>query len=107
MSHWVYTNEQLPPVGRYVLVHLKDMPWHDRSDQEGVVFKVAKLIKGISLAERDIYLEHGNPRGKVIQFGDADGNNILPYKWETFGASAFFGHEVDRWMEIPRRLMER
>jgi hypothetical protein len=72
----------LPPFGRFVLVHLVDMPWADK-DQEGVMFDVARRVECA-----------------------VEGNNRVPYAWETWGPSKYFGHEVDMWCELPRSFFD-
>lgn len=119
---WVSTGVRLPEEGRYVLVHLTKTNWHSNNDPEGVYFKVAQMVTGISMAEREAmkdgsipdpdsagYIAEGttwkesiSKRSSTYKAEDEDGNNHRPYNWCTFGPSNYFGQEVDKWMEIPR-----
>jgi hypothetical protein len=113
MNQWIPARISLPPEGVYVLVHLTKDNWFDESDQVGVKFKTAKLVKGISQRDREM-MERGllpNPlvlfyggessrRSKVIRNSDESGNNLRPYTWEGFGSDSFWGQEVDYWMHI-------
>lgn len=119
MSDWKDPEVELPPEGRYVLVRITRRTWIDGDDQDGVQYQIAKLVKGISeetrakmkageLEDPD-YPLYGMRRGEVpakrsaVHTGGDEGmNNERPYQWRTFGPCAFFGQEVDRWMEIPR-----
>lgn len=120
MSDWIYTKDELPIVGRYVLVHLVKTNWIDSTDPKGVYHDVAKMVKGISLEEREAMkngdlpdadmnyrtnLSTGNPmmvtRSMTYTSADEGMNNERPYVWKTFGPSSYFGQEVDRWLPIP------
>lgn len=108
-------SSDLPPEGEYVLIYAPDRPWHDDTDQAHVKMKVAKLVKGISLKEReDLNKTHipetvlSMPNGSrletcgvSIRFGDEHENNKVPYAWETFGPNSFFGQEVTHWAYLP------
>ena len=97
----ISVNERLPKERTYVLVHYKRGNWIDSDDQEGCEWKVAKLIRGISKAERNL-LSNNNPRKKLWTVGDEGMNNERPYRWETFGHSDFFGQDIDYWCELPK-----
>jgi hypothetical protein len=58
------------------------MPWVS-TDQEGVMFDVARCVECA-----------------------VEGNNRVPYAWETWGPSKYFGHEVDMWCELPRSFFD-
>lgn len=118
-SPWIPITERLPEPGRYVLVRLTKNNWGD-IDQEGVYFKVCKLVRGISEVDREKmkrgeipdpeerswvgerYTALVNKRSNTYKSGDEHGNNHRPYSWESFGPGGYFGQEVDYWMEIPR-----
>lgn len=76
----VDVNESLPQDGKYVLIHLTDKPWHDREDQTGVMWVVAKFVR---LETEEI------------------GNNQKLYRWNEFGPGDHCGQDVDYWMELP------
>jgi hypothetical protein len=121
---WVLVETALPPEGKYVLIHLTNNNWKDSSDPEGVYFKVAKMVKGISKTERVAMLAGDLPdpevqsmswngetwelvahrRSAITTGEDEAGNNLRPYRWEEFGPGKRFGQEVDRWMHIPERV---
>jgi hypothetical protein len=116
---WKHVSDEMPEEGRYVLVRLMKDNWGSK-DQEGVYFKVCCLERGISMAERrkmaagelpdpteyywsgDPALRHESRRSNSYKSGDEHGNNQMPYRWQAFGPDAYFGQEVDYWMEIPR-----
>ena len=119
---WMDAKKDLPPEGIYVLAHIAEgaRPWRDSDDNGGVFFRIVKLERGISQAERskmrsgelpdyDTYGWRGsNPmvevtskRSSLICGCDEHGNNLLPYVWEEFGPDSFFGQEIDYWMYIP------
>jgi len=120
-SAWVSVEDDLPPEGKYVLVHLTKDNWKDHEDTDGVCCKVAKLCKGISLEEREAMKRGEIPdpeesgwiapnarwqkiksrRSATIRAEDEHGNNKRPYKWLNFGTGDFWGQEVDYWMPIP------
>jgi len=111
---WININDQLPPEGRYVLIHLLKDNWIC-SDKDGVYYKVARLESGLSKADR-AKMESGeipNPevvfvsgrhsrRSRVYGSADEHENNKRPYWFSEFGPGSYFGQEVDFWMEIPR-----
>lgn len=69
---------QLPPIGRYVLIHMKSPPWR-ASDMEGVLWRVA-----------------------ARQRCQPTANNPNDWCWDEFGPSSHWPGEVDRWLELPR-----
>lgn len=112
-NQWIDAKKRLPREGEYVLIHLTKDNWGDSSDEKGVYFKVAKLVKGISVTEReqmeagklpnpDHYFTGGKKtlRSKVYCWGDEEGNNRVPFAWSEFGVSKYWGQEVDYWMPI-------
>jgi hypothetical protein len=91
----------LPKDKQYVLAHLTIDNWHDSDDPKGNRYwVVVKFRRGLSLQERDS-LADSDPRKGAYKFGDQEGNNKVPYEWDTFGSSSFFGQEVDYWEELP------
>ena len=115
--NWISTKDRLPEEGKYVLARHNRGTWHDSTDNENVNCVVVKLIKGISLKEReeikgtdkDIQLrqpeDHGfyklsGLRSDCYMFGDEHGNNTVPFAWDTFGPDNFFGQEITHWMPI-------
>lgn len=76
---WTLCEDQLPPLGKYVLAHVPTRPWLDGDDDPHFV-----IVKRIP--ERPSY----NPN-----------NRGLDYSWDEFGPGNFFGHEVVRWCAIP------
>ena len=121
MAPWISVNDELPPEGKYVLVHLTKDNWIDEGDQDGVYFKTAKLRKGISLQEREEMKRGERPDPNTFGYRfpggvqqtvtskrsathggeDEYGNNLRPYNWENFGPGDWFGQDVDYWMPIP------
>ena len=115
--NWISTKERLPEEGKYVLARHNRGTWHDSTDQENVNCVVVKLVKGISLKEReamkgkdkDIQLsppeDHGfytitGLRSDTYMFGDEEGNNTVPYAWNMFGSDSFFGQAITHWIPI-------
>lgn len=96
--HWISTNEQLPPAGKYVFARHKRATWIDRDDQENVNVVVVKRVEGISLAERE---KINDERAKIYRSEDESHNNRKPYNWQAFGPDSFFGQEITHWMAIP------
>jgi hypothetical protein len=90
---------KLPKDNQYVLAHLAKDNWHDSDDPDGNRYwVVVKFRRGLSQKDRDL-LADDDPRKGTYMFGDQEGNNKVPY--DTFGASSYFGQEVDRWEELP------
>ena len=94
-------NGDFPENGRYVLIHLTKTNWGDSDDPDGVYWKVAKFVRGLSKYERSA-LPDDDERKKIHKFGDENWNNLVGYGWEGFGPGSYFGQEVDRWEELPR-----
>lgn len=77
----VSADNPLPPLWRYVIVHVPDRPWKDVKDQEGIFYKVACRT----------------PCAPFV-------NNLsATYDWQEFDGSRYFAHEVLEWFELPRR----
>ena len=120
-TKWIDASKELPPEGVYVLVHHTRGTWKDSKDQLGVEIQVAKLIRGISLKERekmksgllhdpdDTYIGFKGEcktckRSQMFHSEDESGNNKLPYIWQPFGPNSFYGQEIDYWMPIDRNF---
>lgn len=74
MSDIHYTKDGVyPEINRYVLIHYNGGNWIDSRDQEGCEWVVARFA----------------------------GLNEFQC-WDTFGPSAFFDRDVDKWTELPR-----
>jgi len=120
--NWISTKDKLPEEGKYVLARHNRETWIDNSDQENVNCVVVKLVKGISMNERKL-MEQGKipsqkqsgvhydgtldkpiytntERWKVFKSEDEFGNNLVPYKWNSFGVDSFFGQTITHWTPI-------
>jgi len=98
---WISPKDKLPEEKRWVLVLLNKNNWIWPEDQDGVYYKVASLVKGISEDYRRC-LPGISERKRIYKFGDVHGNNLVPYEWQSFGPGGYFGQEVICWAEIPR-----
>ena len=103
---WIPVEEGLPEEDKYVLIWCGSV-------------QVAKIEKGISMAERkamedgliDNPIEHGwraaegwtsHRRSEVIRACDEWGNNLVPYHWYADGGlMSWFGQKVTHWMPLP------
>jgi hypothetical protein len=94
--------QELPPEGMYVLARHNRTNWV-AEDQEGCLWVVVCLEKGISKQERES-LPNSDKRKRLFKQGDEEGNNLRPYAWHTFGPSSFFGQEIDAWCHLPRSI---
>ena len=74
----ISTKDQLPEKDIFVLGRCVMTNWGAK-DQEGCQWKVVSL------------------RDDTIQ-----GNNETLYSWDSFGASTFFGQDIDYWVPLPR-----
>ncbi len=97
---------QLPEEGKYVIAKHSRGTWIDSTDQENVNTVVVKLVKGISIAEREFMKtqelsKEESERVLTYRGEDEFGNNRKPYKWEQFGPDSFFGQDITHWMSIP------
>lgn len=110
---WIKTADQLPPENKYVLARHNRGTWNDSDDQENVNCVVVKMVKGISESDREkmklglLPNENISTRGGVIykrsdvyMFGDVHGNNLVPYRFATFGPNDFFGQTIFCWQYI-------
>lgn len=96
---WISTTEQLPEEGKYVLARYNGENWIDSDDPDNLNCVVVKLEKGISEEERQ-RLPDDDKRKKIYKAGDQYGNNLLPYRWITFGPSRFFSTQISYWQPI-------
>ena len=102
---WIAIQDRLPKEGKYVLARHNRDTWHDSDDQENVNCMVVKLVKGISLKDRE-YLklskkEKDIKRSKTWRSADEGNNNQRAYYWYSFGCDSFFGQEISHWCPIP------
>jgi len=114
---WIRTEDRLPEEGKYVIAKHNRGTWYDSDDQENVNTVVVKLVRGISEKEREDMKgtdkdyqvrppeDHGSYkisglRSDTYKQGDEDGNNTVPWKWDSFGPDSFFGQSITHWMEI-------
>ena len=113
-----HVSKCLPEDGEYVLAHLTKNNWWDSNDPfDKRYWKVVKFKKGISKEDRK-KMERGiiedpkipsyisehliyTTRSSIYKSCDEEGNNLVPYNWEEFGPSAYFGQEVDTWARLP------
>ena len=120
--NWISTKDKLPEEGKYVLAKHNRGTWHDSTDQMNVNCVVVKLVKGISKKDRQLMKEgklpstkedgvryNGilgkpihtkNERYNIYKSEDEQGNNLVPYNWESFGPDSFFGQTITHWISI-------
>jgi hypothetical protein len=115
--NWISTKDRLPEEGKYVLARHNIGIWNDNTDQANVNCVVVKLVRGISIEEREKMkkgelpqtLEIGwclssgwskTERSRIYKPGDEDEDNLVPYSWETFGPDSFLGQTITHWMPI-------
>lgn len=98
---WIKSEDKLPPEGKYVLGRHNRGTWHDGSDQANVNCVVVKLIRGISMEEREKMRIKLPPRANIYKPEDEHSNNEKPYYWSSFGPDSFFGQTVTHWLPIP------
>jgi len=116
-TEWISTKERLPEEGIYVLARHNRGTWHDSDDQSNVNCVVVKLVKGLSIEDREKmkkglipttfrelcsnFGEHSIPRHSIYGSDDEEGNNKTPYGWHQFGPDHFSGQSITHWMPIP------
>jgi len=115
--NWINTKDKLPEEGKYVLARHNRGTWHDNTDQVNVNCVVVKLVRGISVEEREKRKKGELPqtfekswslsdgwreieRSQVYKAEDEAGNNQVPYNWQMFGPDSFFGQTITHWMPI-------
>lgn len=98
---WIYTKDELPPEGEYVLARTDYPPCVDENLKENSDVVVVKMRRGISVKEREA-LPDSDPRKTIYTGDDEHGNNIVPYSFHpTGGPFHYFGQSVICWMRIP------
>ena len=100
MSEWISVKDKMPEQDKYVVVRHAKGNWRDDRDQANVSCVVAKMVTGLSLKDR-AKLDPTSDRAKSIRCADEWGNNKVPYKFDTFGLSSFFGQDITHWMPLP------
>ena len=95
MLNWVKPEDELPKEGKYVLGRYARDNHIDRNDMEGVRYNVITLVKGLSKEDRAAmpYCD----RSITYRHGDEEGNNLVPYAWDSFGPSSYFGQDITHW----------
>ena len=96
------TKQELPNDNEYVLAYFPHRPWSSPNTQQHK-WVVVQFIKGLSKSDRNL-LSDDNPRKRTYSFGDEEGNNLVPYEWDTFGPGSFFGQEASCWCHLPNAL---
>jgi len=113
----IKSEKDLPQEGKYVIAKHNRGTWRDSTDQENVNTVIVKLVRGISLKEREAIKgtdrdyqdnsteDHGfykisGLRSDKYLFGDEEGNNTVPWAWQRFGPDSFFGQTITHWMPI-------
>jgi hypothetical protein len=97
---WIKVSDELPPENKYILAIHNRGTWLDSDDQEHVNCVVVKMVKGISMEERDL-LDGTDPRKREYWIGDEQSNNLVPYIFSGFGPGSFFGQQITHWMPLP------
>ena len=104
--NWISTKDKLPKEGKYVLAR-HNRGWYDSTDQANVNCVVVKLVRGISIEEREKMkngelpqtLEKGwclsqgyseTERSQVYKAEDEEGNTQVPYNWQMVCLDSFF-----------------
>ena len=96
-SKWIPVSERLPEEGEWVLVTVYSIHFGNDAPFRAIV----RLKKGITEEERSNLKKKGDKRAKQYRFCDIFGNNLVPYAWETWGNSYYFGQQVNAWMPLP------
>jgi hypothetical protein len=99
---WIKINSEndLPEEGKYVLARHNRGTWRDKTDQENVNCVVVKLVRGISMNQRELMRLTNPDRARTYRSEDEHGNNQVPYNWNQFGPDSFFGQTITHWMPI-------
>jgi hypothetical protein len=117
-TKWISTKDKLPEEGKYVLARRNT----GSRNQNNANCVVVKIIKGLSKKDRQLMKDGKMPTTMVTQSWASYGcnvptvitkkrcdiynnedeykNNLVPYKWETFGVAEFYGQEITHWMPI-------
>lgn len=97
----ISVNDKLPQDRTYVLVKHNRQNFRDNDHPEGVRWAVVKFVRGLSLEDR-ARLDNSDERKRLwLNEDERSGNNLRPYLWQCFGASAFFGQEIECWTYLP------
>ena len=86
MSEWTSVKDKLPENNQYVLAIHNRGTWRDSDDPVKVNYVVLKFVRGTTTGQGQ---------------NDMQGNNLVPYGWNSFGPDHFFGQSVDYWMPLP------
>lgn len=97
--NWKLTKDELPKEHVPVLIAIGDMTHVSKEDEYLAMYDVAWIEKGISEEERN-NLPDDDDRKNIYKSCDEDGNNLVPYSWETFGPQEYFGQDVYAWAYI-------
>lgn len=97
--NWISIKDKLPEEGKYVIVRHNRGTWRDGTDQANVNCVVAKMLKGLSLKDRE-KLDPNSERARTYRGEDEHGNNLVPYSFDTFGTDSFCGQSITHWMPI-------
>ena len=104
MTQVFLTSQKLPNHGEYVLAYFPSRPWRDPdAKKEEHKWVVVKFMKGLSIKERNDLPDLDRRKTLYLPM-DQDANNLLPYTWDQFGTSKFFGHEASCWCYLPTGL---
>lgn len=103
---WKYVKDgDLPSEGKFVIAKHNLGTWIHEDENVNTV--VVQLRYGLSKEMRETLDSLGDSRAKRYTSADEDGNNLVPYCWETFGATKFHGQNIICWMEIPESEPEQ
>ena len=95
-------SDKLPEDNQYVLAYFPHRPWQDSNAIHNEhKWRVVKFCRGISLKEREEMPENFERKHYIIS-ADQHGNNLVPFNWQEFGPSSFFGQEAHFWIELPQ-----
>ena len=120
----IKSENDLPKEGKYVLGRHNRNTWSDRDDQDNVNCVVVKMVKGLSLNDRELMKEGKLPsikeagvhydgswdkpiyteshRYNVYRSEDEHGNNTVAYNWQMFGSDSFLGQSITHWTPITK-----
>lgn len=73
------TDDELPPLGKYVLIYMPNRTTYDSGDPEGIKWEIAK---------------------RRVQEGYG-GNNQRDYLYLSNSCTPYFGQEPTLWCELP------
>lgn len=96
---WRFTKDELPKENKACVIWIPKRPWELDKVGSGIFYKVAWLVRGISLKERES-MKESERRKHIYRPEDEYGNNQVSFYWETFGPDSYFGQEVIAWTYI-------